>query len=471
MRKQNAFLISLVLLLLWLICLVNSTNYKIAEIELLIIYIIILFCFIRMESFYGEITFLIYTMGLFLCSYPFMDIFELLNIKENQFFSFYTFSNQEIVSSINILSLTLITILLAYSISKNSNSQEYENSVSNSALPTYFIAIFTILGIATIAYRMMIGILFRATASYLSNFGENTVTVGPAWVEYLSLSPRLMKAMIIIALASKPPQKQCTRIIFFYLVVSATQLLSGQRGPFIVETLFLIWYYCKYYKKIKLRYMLIPAGAMMIVANSVSYLRNKQTVEISSDFLKEFFISQGVSFDVIANTVKYYKELQSVNTTGVPYFLGMVHKYLIYIFSRLTFQDSVFGHGQSQAALENSSYLGWKLTDIISSYQYSIGRGTGSSFVAENYLFFRYFGVVLLTCLMIWFVLFLRKKTNQKQSVYRSAVYFIVVQALIYTPRNNFWIFISEVVAVFAVLFAFNVVFPKLFRINTKLSS
>ena len=470
MRKQNAFLISLVLLFLWLMCLINSTNYKFAEIVLLIIYLIILFCFIRMESFYGEITFLLYTMGLFLCSYPIMDIFELVNIKENQFFSFYTFSNQEIVTSINILSLTLISILFAYSISKNTYVQECENSVSDSALPTYFIVIFAIFGIASIAYRVMTGVLFSVTESYLSNFGENSVSVGPAWVRYLSFAPRVMKALIIIALASKPPQKQCTRIILFYLVVSVTQLLSGQRGPFMVEALFLIWYYCKYYKKIKIRYMLIPAGVMMIVANSVSYIRNNQTVELTSDFLKEFFISQGVSFDVVANSVKYYNELQSVNTTGIPYFLGMVHKYLSYIISRLTFQDSVFGHGQSQAALENSSYLGWKLTDIISSYQYSIGRGTGSSFVAENYLFFRYFGVVLLTCLMIWVVLFLRKKTNQKQSVYRSAVYFIVVQALIYAPRNNFWIFISEVVAVFAVLFAFNIVFPRLFKINTQLS-
>lgn len=471
MRKQNAFLISIVLLLVWTMCLFNGTNYKISEIELLIFYIIILFCFIRMESFYGEITFLIYTMGLFLCSYPVMDILGLVNVRENQLFSFYAFSNQEIITSINILSLTLISILFAYSISQNTHNQECENRAVGTSLPIYFVVIFIILGIATSIYRVMSGVLFSTTESYLSNFGEGTLSVGPAWAKYLSISPRAIKALIIIALASKPPQKQCIKILTFYLVVSATQLLSGQRGPFIVETLFIIWYYCKYYKKIKIRYMLIPASVLMFVSNSVSYIRNNQTVDFSVTFLKEFFISQGVSFDVIANTVRYYNDLKSANTIGIPYFLGAVHKYLVYIFSKLTFQDSVFGHGQTQAALENSSYLGWKLTDIISPYQYSIGRGTGSSFVAENYLLFRYFGVIVLTFFMIWLVLYLRKKTNEKNSVYRSAVYFVVVQALIYAPRNNFWIFISEVISVYAILIVFNIVFPKLFKVNTQLSN
>ena len=77
MRKQNAFLISIVLLLVWTMCLFNGTNYKISEIELLIFYIIILFCFIRMESFYGEITFLIYTtIFMFLSGYGYFGISE-----------------------------------------------------------------------------------------------------------------------------------------------------------------------------------------------------------------------------------------------------------------------------------------------------------------------------------------------------------------------------------------------------------
>lgn len=470
MRKITCLLISIVLALVWLIGIINSSNYKISEIELLAIYIICLSCIISMDSFYGEITLLMYTMGLFLCSYPFMDILGVVDVRENQFFSHYSFTNQEIVTSINIIALTLIAVLFTYSISKKTVEINYQSDY-NSPVPAYLLVIFAVAGILAIIYRVLAGVLFRIGGSYLSNYVNEVSFNGPVWVGYLSMSSRVIKALIMVIMVSKPPRKQCIRILIFYFLVSATQLSSGQRGPFIVETLFLIWYYCKYYYKIKIRYMIIPASALMIVSNAVSSIRNNQSVEISPSFLKDFVLSQGVSFDVVANSVRYYSELQSANTIGVPYFLGMVHKYLVYIFSKLFFVDSIFGHGQTQEALNGSSYLGWKLTDIISPYQYSIGRGTGSSFVAENYLFFRYFGVIFLTAAMILLVLYFRRKASQRNTMYWNAVYYIVVQALIYAPRNNFWIFISEVVTTFVILLTLNIVFPKLFKINTQLSN
>ena len=470
MKKINAFLTSIILSLMWIIGLVIAQdNYKLAEIVLLCIYVVVFICICSMESFYGEITFFVMTFGLFLCSYPIMDLFGVIDVKVNQFFSGYAYTNEEIIKSTFILSLTLIIVLMTYSLLRRTLTVVKDRTEKYNTLPRYFWFIFYSCGVIAIVYRGLTGVLFSAAGAYANSFAEEAI-IGPSWIQYFSISTKLIKALLFIAMAYRIEKKQIKRVVIFYFVVSATQLLSGQRGPFIVEALFLIWYYCNYYHRIKVRYMIIPAGAMMFIANAVSFIRNNQAVEFSKSFISDFVQSQGVSFDVVASTVRYYPQLVADNKIGVPYFLGMVHKYLSYMASNLTFQDSIFGHGQTQAALDGSAYLGWKLTNIISPYQYSIGRGTGSSFVAENYLFFKYFGVVVLTIAMIWFVQYVKRKAFDKGSVYASAIYFIVIQSLIYAPRNNFWMFISDIVAVFVVLLLLNAVFPKLFKINTHIN-
>ena len=464
--NKYGLLICIGLLIEWLLCiLLLGNNYKSLEFELLIIYAIVAITIVKMGGIYCETAIFIFTFGLFLCSYPFMDLFGInsFDIRANQSLHVnIVFPEENVSEALNVLMLTVIMILTAFVFCHGNSKTQAAVPEKENELPKYFDLCFKGAFVLTMIYRMAQIIIFiQSSGSYLSLFAENESS-NP--LDKFDIIVHLFEILFYIALAYKAEKLILKRYMIMYLISLLPQFALGRRGPVLTGILFLVWYYCNYVKRIKPLHIILPMFGLIFVANAVAEIRNNRTIAFDSSFVGVFLEAQGVTFDVVANASLRYSDLMASNTKHIPYFLGMVHIYFTHLFDRLLFRDSVFGHGQSMAALEESSYLGWKLTYLMAPRQYKIGRGTGSSFVAENFMFHKYFGCVVLTILMMGLVYWLKKKHENSDNIYVSVIFFIVVQGLFYTPRNNFWSFISDVVVAMVVLVFLNFLAPRMFK-------
>lgn len=452
------------LIVLWLLGLLVFDNYyKAVELELVFTYLIVFLFIGRNNGFYGETSLFLMTYGLFLCSHPFMDLIGISKLNESSklMYSFVVMPEECLIEALNAIIITLITIMLTNSLF-DSKQVNLSYCMKDRGLPKYFRRFFIIVFILALVFRIAEAVTFQLMgSSYLDLFAENYTNKS---LDKFSFIVTFFEVLFYIALAQNTVKSETKLYIFLYLFTYIPLLVMGRRAPIIVSLIFVVWYYCNFINKIKFCYILPTALLVVFASEVVGDFRNNNVITSNSLSVINFIESQNGTFYLVAMVSFLYDTLQAENTIGIPYFLGMVHKFLVYVFDRITFTDSVFGHGQSIAALNSSSYLGWKLTYLLAPHQYILGRGVGSSFVAENFLFYKYFGCVVLTFLMFYLIYWLKNKFISGNNIYLSCMFFVVVKSLFFSPRNNFWICISSIALVTLVVFIYEILMPRIFK-------
>lgn len=269
-------------------------------------------------------------------------------------------------------------------------------------------------------------------------------------------------------LATNPSKKRSIIPILLYLGEGLFATFSGRRSLFMLNLLIVFVYFCirnvrssetrekKWLGKFEWTLGMAAVPSLIVFMNIIGRIRGNSSVDSPTGFLesiKSFFHSQGIS----ANVIGYTRLYEDVLPKGKLYTFGPLMEFIDNkIIRPLKGMPELWGQTQERA-LE-----GYLFTHTISFFimptLYLSGVGYGSSFIAELFHDFSYFGVFLgsLVYGSLLFVLFY---------VLRYSNYILIIfallmtRAILFAPRAAALSFIvsaftmSKIVAVIIILF------------------
>lgn len=273
--------------------------------------------------------------------------------------------------------------------------------------------------------------------------------------------------MFCIYLASLPEKKKCMPLIIQYLVISALRMLYGSRASFVVGLMFLFVYFLirdrlneeqdiKERKWVGRELLLVTAISiplLIILMVFVGSYRSHQSFEFNSFFetLGDFFEAQGTSINVIGYT-DVYKDY-----FAQPKFLYLFDRTYEFLTANPISSIITGRHIYQSNTIERAQYgtsLGMTLYYHINQVSYLAGNGCGSSYVAEGWLGYGYFGLFIINLVLSRIMMTLNEFRFQR--FVPSVIWLIFLQSLFSMPRNNFDAFVdnilslTNIVAIFA---------------------
>lgn len=475
--RQVGFLAFWILLIVWLACLMLAPeDYKISEAYLVFVYIITFALVINRTSVYEEMAIFLAIFGLYLCSLPVFDLLDIKDIHTTVYPVQFDFNDFTIITTVNAIAITLLAILLAFllwgdfSLSSYEREDDTSRCMGNSVVFSdwfYVLYWFTFLVVLFVRYEQ-VSSFFSAGGLYLNVFKGNVVD---GFARYFFFSVIVFDYLFYLFLSSHPQSKDFKKYATLYVITLLPLLAMGRRGHVFPQLVFLVWYYHTYIGKINLRSGLGMGTVLVLLADFVVFFRGHRSDAFISEFgtnvlilIRHFVEQQGWSIHVINFSVAYYDELKHMELPNVPYFLAQIFMYFQHLWCRLTLQESVLGHGQTIAAMESNSYLGWNLPYLVNPSLYLAGGGTGSCFVAEYFLFFGYIGCFFLTILMMYFIFAVKRCICKKHSIFARFLYYLILRDLFLCPRSSFLQTISSVFPAVIMFFMMRILWPRFIK-------
>lgn len=252
-----------------------------------------------------------------------------------------------------------------------------------------------------------------------------------------------MKYSLCIFLATLPSKRKAFFPLALFQLSSIPQFIIGVRNPFVLNGLFIITYYVirdylkdesKWIGKIEkiLLIVCIPAG--IIVMYLYSFIRSGGNIKGGNIFLmiKNFFYSQGVTFDVLA--IGYGWKGNLPERPFRNYTFGGFIDYIV--------------HGRIGQALwgteplpTTNCYTNGRLSNNLShnlayaqnQQSYLEGHGWGSSFMLENYIDFGYIGVLIFS--VILGILLIKMVKHSWKNSFTNTIILVSLMNLYFIPR------------------------------------
>ena len=265
--------------------------------------------------------------------------------------------------------------------------------------------------------------------------------------------------MFCIYLASLPERKKCMPIVIQYLVVSALRMFYGSRADFIIGLMFLFIYFLirdrlneeqgieekKWVGRELLFVTLISVPLLIILMVFVGSYRTHQSFEYTSFFetLGDFFESQGTSINVIGYTDVYKDRFTQ------PKFLYLFDRTYEFLTANPIASVITGRHAYRANTVERAQYgtsLGMTLYYHINQVSYLAGNGCGSSYVAEGWLGYGYFGLFIINVVLARVIS--RLNEFKFKRFVPSVVWLIFLQSLFFMPRNNFDSFVDDIASI-----------------------
>jgi len=262
----------------------------------------------------------------------------------------------------------------------------------------------------------------------------------------------IFKILFFVYLASIPAKNKAVIPITLFLVYSVMSLGNGQRNEFILNIIILIFYFMirdfhfktnneKWFTK-KIKYgLLILVPFLMIFTVIYDYMRRDLFIENYSflNLILEFFITQGSSNEIISHGYLVAEKLPVQNTF---YSFGSLYNYL----TQNIIISNIFGIDRLAQNTVEMATRGNNFSASITYFNYPIsylrGIGMGSSYVAELYYDFRYFGVVLGNSLLAIILLVLSKLMTLRWWFFSLGL--ICLQVLLFIPRASYLDWVSQ---------------------------
>lgn len=212
----------------------------------------------------------------------------------------------------------------------------------------------------------------------------------------------------------EPSRRRTFWITFTYFVVSALDLLIGLRGE-VFTLLLTLWFInnLKKHKSFRFSRLIIPIFLLVYLAMISANFRENQSVQLLSPL--GFVAEQGISMQVTEAVVGFRNE-----------FVRSPSHYL------LIELETPFS-GKSQVREPQGESLAGDLTQFLSPVAASQGYGTGSSYIAESYLFGGFFGVILLSLLLGWGLSWIHSNSG---SIVGGILLAYMTPTFIYLPRT-----------------------------------
>lgn len=239
---------------------------------------------------------------------------------------------------------------------------------------------------------------------FLSHFGyAETYLTNSVQVPYLiSLMGYSFPIMYYIYLSTLPNKKNIVLPTLLYIVSSIFTLLSGQRSIFVINILVLLIYFFlrdsiptseKWIKKRYLLYLIVLTpfiATILYIYGQKRFDSNYESITSINNIFFKILSSQGVSVSVIG----YGKVFEDIIPNKI-YSLGGIIEFLKYNpISTYIFNTTPL-IGQSQYRAFNGNLFTHTISYLVLPYNYVRGMGLGTSFIAEAYHDFSFFGVFI----------------------------------------------------------------------------
>ncbi|QCS53923.1 O-antigen polysaccharide polymerase Wzy family protein [Priestia flexa] len=345
-----------------------------------------------------------------------------------------------------ILFMSLLFIFLGY-ILVDRNKVNINPSLNNSS------HMFKDINVAYIAYvsKLFFFITYIFNALVLIDKARFSNSVGytelyamytssfPGW--FIKLS-EMCPAAFFIYLGTLPTKKKSAIPILLYLSLGVLSLIVGQRNTFVLNILIVLVYLClrnltdnnaKWFGKKEIIACISAFPILILILNAVSYYRADNSVKEFSIIkgVTEFFYSQGASINLIG----YSQTLASQMPDGRVYSLGRIIDFINNnAVTQILFDIPVYKPQTLESALYANSFAD-TVSYILSPNRYLAGWGYGSSYVAELYKDFGYYGIII-GSLLLGIVLALMPKLFVK-GVLGAWAALSMTRLLLYSPRDT----------------------------------
>lgn len=301
-----------------------------------------------------------------------------------------------------------------------------------SMLMFYGMAVFALL-------QGMEKVLFVRSHSYLEYYSSFESQL--PW--YVSTIASMMKYSMCIFLATFPRKRRAFFVLAIFEITGILDLFVGVRGTIILNSIFILVYYLlrdfmedheKWFGKIEK--CLVAIGTPLILAFMTAYslIRSGMRVLEFNPFqmIKDFFVGQGVTFEVVARGIAVLDELPQRagrNYTFGPFIDYIIHGRIGQVLwgtEALPIENSVENGTLSNSLAHNLSY-------ITKGEAYLKGEGWGSSFVLENYIDFGYVGVIVFS--LILGILLVSVMYLLGRRMLSDTIIFVSLLNIFYIPR------------------------------------
>lgn len=258
-----------------------------------------------------------------------------------------------------------------------------------------------------------------------------------------------------IYMSTLPRKKEAMPNIILFVIYLGTTLLTGQRSVFVTGLLTLFVYFVLRDKwnasQINLdgkwlgkKEKIVCAAAiplLIILLYLINVIRmGKNFSAESSNAIVEFIYGQGVSINVIKR-VERYKNFLPKNKI---YTFGSIIDFLQgNLFSRLMGVKHYSGNNVEHA-LYGPSLAHALSYYVLGKYDYIAGNGIGSSFIAEAYHDWGYYGIAAVSSV---YGFALRKLfRNKKMNIWIMAILLVALNSIFMAPRGSADQFVADLV-------------------------
>lgn len=256
-----------------------------------------------------------------------------------------------------------------------------------------------------------------------------------------------------VFLATLPNKKQIKLPLAIYFVYMFSSVFTGRRTTLVTEALMLVIYFImrdsllpREERKLKKR-TVVFAGvfgvAGMYLLQLIALIRAgiSDTSHGLGDMLISFFDSQGASFRVIIQTVNNIKLFDHSTS----------YMYLFYPFERFVHNNvitsAIFGLSpiievQTSTFVQTTHNFAHVLTFMVDPNRYLTGGGFGTSYIAEAYVAYGAFGVIIVSILIGFLFRFFSSMLTRSWVVLASCL--LAVKDFVYIPRSFAFMWVTD---------------------------
>lgn len=238
----------------------------------------------------------------------------------------------------------------------------------------------------------------------------------------------------LLYLATFPSKKKSIITTIAYMVVLVFSLLTGARGTIVTNLLLIFIYYIyrqfefkeKYFTKKTIVFLGVVSVCFMVFLGAYNSIRNNKKIENMNPInqLKQFFIDQGTSVNVISYAQKYKDKLPDTNSN---YTFGIVKNILKnnkeFLNKSNTVENALYGNN-----------LGSTLSYLHLGDYFFKGNGLGTQYIAELYVDFSYVGVVIYNLILGYFLIAIIDVNKLNFVIF--AIRLNLIKSILYLPRQ-----------------------------------
>lgn len=272
------------------------------------------------------------------------------------------------------------------------------------------------------------------------------------YLTYDGVSGMLGKILILhtvafyMYLSTNPSKKKSQNVIAAYLLYNFISLFGGARTGAVTAVLIVIYYYVyrnqksikestneKWISKKIIVASIILAPASIFFLAFWGYYREGSMIENLTivELFFGFFKSQGGSVNIISYSTDLISNLPSTN---LSYTFGPIINFFKHNFiTNLFIEFPNYTQHTVEAALYGNNYS-QTITYMVMPHNYLVGIGMGSSYIAELFVDFGYFGIIIFNLVLGNVIhMFEITKTNK---LWQRVILLLMLKSLINLPRS-----------------------------------